>query len=362
MTSTKDRTRAPVVAFDRLDSLVDPAALSQVLGPLARVEREALPGNSSGFSSSRHEILTAVTRDGTPLRLRLKRTHIGEDWIARLMREAAPGREASLLGEPALGPVWEVFTRPHLAYAVQGNEVGLLMEDHSAWTVPDVKEPINLAKEEALLGALAALHARFWESPALSLPWLTKAAWYSDVLCPREAGYEEALRGAPRSIQDGVARGWRDALALLPIGVADKLTQPSERIWREWSDLPKTLIHGDTKVANFAFLPDGRVVAFDWTNMGAAPATLEMGWYLAVNSTRLARSKDDLIARYRELLEGRLGRSLPPPLWEGLMDAGIVTGARMLLWSKALGLQEGTAFRRDDWAWWVERLARWSNR
>ncbi len=49
-------------------------------------------------------------------------------------------------------------------------------------------------------------------------------------------------------------------------------------------------------MANFAFLPDGRGAAFDWTNLGAAPATLDLGWYLAVNSTRLARGKDAFIA------------------------------------------------------------------
>jgi len=362
MASTKDSIRAPVVAFDRIDSLADPGALSRALGPIARIEREALPGISSGFSNSRHEVIIAVPRDGAPRKLHLKRTHIGEDWIARLMREVPPGREASLLGEASLAPVWEVFTRPHLAYAVQGNEVGLLMEDYSAWTVPDVKEPIDRGKEESLLGALATMHARFWESPVLSLPWLTKAPWYSDVLNPRPEGYEEALRGAPEAIRDGVARGWRDALALLPDEVREKLTQPSERLWRDWADLPRTLVHGDTKVANFAFLPDGRVVAFDWTNMGAAPATLDMGWYLAVNSTRLSRSKDELIARYRELLESRLGFALEPALWERMMDAAIVTGARLLLWSKAMGLQERTAFRRDDWDWWAARLTRWSER
>jgi hypothetical protein len=225
-----------------------------------------------------------------------------------------------------------------------------------------VREPVGASTEEALLGAIATLHARFWESPALALPWLTRPEWYADVLGPQQAGDEVALRGAPQGIRDGVARGWRDALALLPAAVASKLTQPADKAWLSWSDLPRTLIHGDTKVANFAFLPGGRVAAFDWTNLGAAPATLDLGWYLAVNSTRLARGKDEFIARYRQLLEARLGRTLDDTLWERLMDAGIFTGARMLLWSKAVGLQEGTRFRRDDWDWWVARLTRWSRR
>ena len=349
------------MALDRIDSLADPAVLSSILGPVSSVEREAAPGISSGYSSSLHEILAAVLRDGTKLRLRLKRTRLDQDWLARLSREEPPGREASLLGETALSPVWECFARAHLAYAVQGSEIGLLMEDHSEGLLADVREPISAAHEEALLLAIASLHARFWQSPALSLPWLSRPEWSLDVLGPHQAA-EVELRGAPQSIREGVVRGWRDALALLPSDVASKLTLPGDQLWLEWSHLPKTLIHGDTKIANFAFLPDGRVAAFDWTRVGAAPGTLDIGWYLAVNSTRLARGKDELIARYRELLEARLGRALDELLWERMMDAGIVSGARMMLWSKALALREGTPFRRDDWAWWVARLSRWSSR
>src|SRR5262249_16334320 len=156
-----------------------------------------------------------------------------------------------------------------------------------------------------------------------------------------------------------VRAGWEDALKLLPAEVARRLQRPAEEAWAAWTDLPRTLIHGDSKVANFAFLPDGRVAAFDWTNLGAAPATLELGWWVAVNGTRLTRSKDDLIARYRELLEGRLGRTLDADRWERMVDAAIYSGARMLLWSKALGLRENTEYRRSDWAWWVEKLERW---
>ena len=355
-----DLTKAPVVEFDRIESLADPAALASILGPLSRVDHEPPPVVSSGYSSSRHQLLAVERADGSRLLLRLKRSHIGEDWIARRVRESPPGREASLLGEPALAPVWEAFARAHIAFAVEGSEVGLLMEDHTAFLVPDVREPIAIAAEEALLTSIASLHARFWNSPALALPWLTKQEWYCDVLGPHQARDEEALRGAPQSIRDGVPRGWKEAFRLLPPDVAAKLILPADRLWADWADLPRTLIHGDTKVANFAFLPDGRVAAFDWTNLGAAPGTLDLGWYLAVNSTRLARGKDEVIARYRGLLETKLGQALDERIWERMLTAGVVSGARLLLWSKALSYGEGTASRRADWDWWAARLTRWS--
>ena len=69
MAPTSDLTRPSVVAFDRLDSLVDPAALSKFLGPIASVRREPLAGSSSGFSNSRHEILHVERRDGVSLKL-----------------------------------------------------------------------------------------------------------------------------------------------------------------------------------------------------------------------------------------------------------------------------------------------------
>lgn len=236
------------------------------------------------------------------------------------------------------------------------------MEDHSLGCVPDVREPVSLETEDRLMDCLADFHGRFWQSPLLSLPWLTQPEWYADVLGPHQAVDPDALRGAPQGIRDGVSAGWREAKALLPAPVWERLTRPAAELWRAWSDLPRTLIHGDTKVANFALLPDGRVAAFDWTNLGAAPATLDIGWYLAVNGTRLHRSKEDFIARYRELLEARLGSPLPDALWERMMDAAVFSGARMLLWSKAVGLRENTPYRRGDWDWWAERLAAWSRR
>jgi aminoglycoside phosphotransferase (APT) family kinase protein len=121
--------------------------------------------------------------------------------------------------------------------------------------------------------------------------------------------------------------------------------------------LPATLLHGDAKVANFAILPSGRVAAFDWQLLGTGPATLDIGWYLAVNASRLTRPKEQVLARYRDLLESCLATHLPDALWHRLVSLGILCGALMLLWSKALALEEsGSPAAAAEWDWWVARL------
>ena len=122
-----------------------------------------------------------------------------------------------------------------------------------------------------------------------------------------------------------------------------------------------SLLHGDAKIANFAVLPSGRAAAFDWAWVGAGPPTLDLGWYLAINAGRLARPRDAVLARYRQLLEVELGSSLPAVIWEQLVQVGLLCGALMLLWQKALALELEEApspQAEDDWLWWVNALVR----
>ena len=152
-------------------------------------------------------------------------------------------------------------------------------------------------------------------------------------------------------------RGWASALSRLPAPVAQHLSRPGLEWERQWADLPRTLLHGDVKVANFALAPGERVAAFDWAMAGAGPCTIDLGWYLAVNASRLTGPKDQIIAGYRSLLEIALGEPLQDSLWKRLTSVAIVCGARMLLWSKALGLDVARPGAREEWTWWVDRLA-----
>ena len=116
-------------------------------------------------------------------------------------------------------------------------------------------------------------------------------------------------------------------------------------------------MHGDVKVANFALVSDGGVAAFDWAMLGAGPCTIDLGWYLAVNASRLARAKEDVVRQYRARLEAALGAPLQASLWRSLERAAIVCGARMLLWSKALAVDAERPGAHEEWRWWVDRLA-----
>jgi len=117
-------------------------------------------------------------------------------------------------------------------------------------------------------------------------------------------------------------------------------------------------VHGDAKVANFAIAPDGRVAAFDWAVVGAGPCTIDVGWYLAVNASRLTSGKERALHRYRTLLENARGEPVPDPVWRRLEEVAITCGARMLLLSKALALDSGRAGAHEEWAWWADRLDR----
>jgi phosphotransferase family enzyme len=276
----------------------------------------------------------------------LKRTRLDTDWTARRTDDVR-GRESLASGQTAL---WDVFVCPYIASAVASGEVRLLLHDLSSGLLPDVREPLSESQESALLGALSRLHARFWEVVP-ETDWLVRPAQFCDLLAP---GADCTVLSSP--MRENVPRGWALALARLPAGVARHLTSPGLEWEESWADLPWTFLHGDTKVANFALM-DGRVAAFDWAIAGTGPCAIDLGWYLAVNASRLTASKETIMMRYREMLETALGNALPNTTWKRLENVAVVCGARMLLWSKALALDAGRPGAADEWNWWVERLA-----
>jgi hypothetical protein len=340
------------LAFAYVADLVEPAALSRLLGQIDRVERSPL--GHLGNSGATHERLRVWRGSGKQASLILKRVDLNLD-ITAIRSGDDFGREARLVQEPHLADVWSVFTNPYRACAVEPGQFGLLLDDLSDYLLPDVDEPITERDEDALLAALARLHAHYWNSDALALPWLVQPSMLMAALGPRAATDIDApLSQEWRAL---LQTGWQAALERLPRACAELLSLPPDWLGLACEGLPRTLLHGDAKIANFALLPGGRVAAFDWAWMGAGPPTLDLGWYLAVNSARLARPKEAVITRYREYLEADLGTSLSGDVWTRLVHVGVLCGASMMLWDKARQMEQSpTPKANAEWRWWVDAL------
>jgi hypothetical protein len=348
-----EEERPLAIQLQSIDDLTRPAGLSSLLGPVRMVERSPL--GELGFSGARHERLTVRLGSGDEVRLVLKRVRPAFDWTAYRTGDLV-GREALLLGEPAFQGVWKIFSCPYVAYAVEEGEVGLLMEDLGDYLRPNVAQPLTVDEEDAFLRSLAALHARYWNAEALNLPWLAAPLRRFAILGPG-APSEELQRSAPHPLFREVSRGWEIALRRLPREIRALILHGPEEIAAAYAHLPATLLHGDAKIGNVAFVPDGRLAIFDWAGMGIGPATLDLGYYLAVNSARLARSKEEVMVIYRAMLSRELGRPIAGPLWDELAAVAVLGGALMLLWSKALSLEAGAVGSEEEWSWWVSRLS-----
>jgi hypothetical protein len=341
----------PAVRLTGADDAIDPEKLARLVGPVRSLSCTRL--TTSGYSTAQHDRLEITLASGATRRLVVKRVP-ATDWTAHRTGEQL-GREALLLGEPALAAVWEPIECPYLAYWSGDGEIGLVMDDLSPFLLPDVRAPLSEDQEERLLVALAELHAQFWSSPALDLPWLARAQHYAGFLDSPSAS-SDSLIGLPVALRERVRLGWAAASRHVPASIAAALARPAADVARDWITLPRTLLHGDVKVANFAIMPSRQVAAFDWAMLGTGPATVDVGWYLGVNASRLARPKDKLLARYRLLLTERLGSPLHETLWDSLSRVAVICGARMMLWSKALALEANGPGSRDEWKWWMEHL------
>jgi hypothetical protein len=342
------------VQVSRIDELRTPQGLQAIVGPIRSIER--MPLATVGFTEAWHERLEVRLENGSGMTLVLKQFSLGSSWTAYRTGDTL-GREAALLMEPGLAGVWEVYHNPCRAFAVEGEQVGLLMEDLADVLLLDDGSPLTELQEDAFLQSLAALHARFWENSALLTSWLAPLSARFHILHPT-AAREELKRLSPAPVFFLVQRGWELALQAVPGRIATWLQRPAEEIAGEFSHLPQTLLHGDTKVANFGFYATGEMTAFDWATTGRGPATMDLGYCLAINSKRLRRDKVGVISRYRELLEQSLGWRISEHRWDDMVTAGIAAGAGMLLWSKALAVAEGTPGAAAEWAWWVAELER----
>jgi Phosphotransferase enzyme family len=339
--------------FAFISDLTNPEIIEALTGAVSAITKTLLSG--IGYSASTLERIDVETIAGCTQSFILKHTKLNVDWLSQRTGDSI-GREAAILGEKNLFKIWESIHCPYIAYAIEEGQIAVLTNNLSEYLFLDVREPIDLKTEAIILNTFASLHATFWESPEIKkLDWLGKPHQYLETFGPG-IHLTDSFAPPPDKLLDNMNQGWEIAFDLLPREIKSLFLQPAEKIFERWKDMPTTLLHGDTKLSNMALMPDGRIAVFDWAFAGQGPCGIELGWYIAVNSTRLARKKEEVISTYRTFLESHLHYPIEEKLWIRMVDLTVFTGAKMLLWNKALGYRAGTERGKNEWDWWIQKL------
>jgi hypothetical protein len=268
----------------------------------------------------------------------------GDDWLAEASADTT-ARAVSMWEEGVYDATADIVDSTVVGAARDGDlyPAALLMRDAGDVLLP-VDAAVDARTHAAIVEAMAALHARFWERPPLAT-YMPFALTYS-ILSPAQARAERAHLDRSDVLRM-VEPGWREVLADVPaLRAVLPLLDDATRLVRALATTPKTFVHSDFKMGNLGCHPGGTIVLLDWDRPTIGPATTDLAWYLAVNCDRLPESKDDTVARYRDALEAR--GVATREWWNTQLPLALLGGFLQLGWSKA--------GQPDELAWWAERV------
>ncbi|WP_220037470.1 MULTISPECIES: phosphotransferase family protein [unclassified Curtobacterium] len=259
-------------------------------------------------------LLTPTWRRGTgPTTLVAKLPSRDPQAAATAASIGAYAREVRFYEE--LAPRATVDTPAHLGtITVDGERVGLLLEDCSTLAPGDQLDDAPLAVLQRARQQLAALQAPFWDDPATaSLDWLHRR---QGVPIP---GIHERMRRSWSTAADRIAGGFapeeRAAIDRF-VGTADA--------WAASLDGPFTVSHHDFRMDNLLVGTDPeRVVVLDWQTVGWGAPMFDVAYLLgtSLGPERRRRVERDEVARHVDEL-GAAGVSWSfPAAWEAYRRA-----------------------------------------
>ena len=319
--------QAPDGFEDYLAEALGRAGLPPALDGL---ERAALTGGRTGATVER------ITRAGAEP-LVVKRLS-ASTWRETAMG-GAPGGEARLWIEGVTRALPDPIECPMIDVArTASGDWLMLMRDVSSGIL--ARPAFGDEQERVFLDAVAALHARFEDDPALAamplapLRGTTRA--FADPLVA-VAGGAEAIAASPPWMQR-VVEDFEPLGGLLPgflgeIGsghAAFYVAMCRDRGWHAALDGgPQTLLHGDLRRANIAFLPGGRVSVIDWEFAAPGPAAADFAWHSFLHFWAYPideRAPDvrerELAEVYLDALARRRGRPVDRAVFGRQLDAG----------------------------------------
>ncbi len=174
----------------------------------------------------------------------------------------------------------------------------IVLEDLSGHVVPDQLLGAGPAEAMAVVDTLAAIHAAWWDEPAL-----TGHDWLPDPGAAVVRGYGDLFHHAWPTFCDRTD-GW---MTDRQRSVAERTIDWFDGAIAEFLDGPLTAIHGDARLDNMLFAPEGDAVAVDWQLAARGNGAYDVAFFVA-GSLEPATRRDlepILLDRYRLGLASR---------------------------------------------------------
>lgn len=196
-------------------------------------------------------------------------------------------------------------------YDPASHRLGLVLEDLGARGAifPNVLTTVTVAQVRGLLDTLAALHARFWNSPRFA----GDLEWVETHLA---GGVHDLMNDlAPAYIQHEIdTQRFKTELVGKLDTTGPELLAGVQAVQRHQARLPQTLLHGDTHLGNTYLLPGDRGGLLDWQLMVRGHHMHDVS-YLITTALPIAerrRHERDLLTWYLDRLAAAGVRDLPP--------------------------------------------------
>ena len=276
--------------------------------------------------------------------------------------EGVPGAEARLWLEGITRALPHPIECPMIDVARSAaGDWWMLMRDISSGILP--RGEFRDQQERVFLDAIAALHAGYQDDPALAgMPLATMRGTTRMIAEPvlAVAGGADAIAASEPWVRRFV-EDFKPLSVLLPaflarLGKEDAafyLDLCRHRGWHAALDAgPQTLVHGDLRRANIAFLEDGRVSLIDWEFAARGPAATDIAWHsmlhfwaYPVDARAPEEREAELLGFYLDALARRRGQPVGRAAFNRQWDAACLRALCQLGFCIVDGPEAGQAER-----------------
>ena len=305
--------------FDSVEQMLAPETLSELISqPIIWVDCQSITEHNGVAGGKLSYVNTNAGR------LVLKQMSLKHDWLM-YASDDHQCRSVTLWQFGLLDQLQPDVEHKIVACAHDDAGWGILMHDLSEGLFDQWDKPIPPKLVPAYLDRMAKIHATFWNDPHLDDPrlGLCDSATRLDICSPKLAHTHKGDQRGP--IPEWIRGGWEIMETALDRDVflgLSRLRDDPQPLFDAMNRHPFTLVHGDYRDANLAYLKLDQTVIFDWQQAARSLMTVDFAWFAGNGYVQNTMGKTQTIQYYRRCLEAYLGRRFADMDWQAMIALG----------------------------------------